>query len=158
MATVYSSAYELAQGTTTKWVGKGVFSRVSGIFWGNYFRYVMPVGQTAADIIKLTSIFENVPVATPQIAGLRLSRLVLRCSGNAGGAITVNFGTVASPTLFGAALTTLQSANTLDVAIATLMAAGPFLTQDDIQLVLAGGPSTTLQTIDGFWQGYITTP
>lgn len=158
MATKYSSAYEQLPQKPSVSTAKGVAVRTAEIGFRMWFRYAMNPGDTAADIIKLCSIFAAVPVAVPQIAGVRLAKFVLRSSGNVGGSVTFNLGTAATPTLLGSALTTLQSATTLVVTDAVCMAAGPFLTNDDFQMVLAAGPSTTLQTVDGYAELYMTAP
>jgi len=159
MATFYSSAYEQLPQKPSVYTSKSVATRIADLGWRLWWRYAVPVGQAAADIIKIADIFANVPVAVPQIAGVRLARFVIRSSGNAGGAPTINLGTLSAPTSMGAALTTLQSANTLDVPIATIMACGPYLANDNFQIVIAGGgPTTTLITLDGFFDIYQTTP
>jgi hypothetical protein len=150
MATAFSTAYEQLPQKPSVWTPKTVHPRIAGMMFPIFWQYTMPVGQTTADIIKVCDLLANVPVASPQIAGLRFGRVTLRSAGNVGGSVAVNFGTPASPTLFGAALTTLQSATILDVTVATLAAAGPILQNTNLQLVLTAGPSTTQQIIDGW--------
>jgi hypothetical protein len=115
MATAYSSAYEQLPQKPSVYTPKTVHPRIAGMMFPIFWQYTMPAGQANADIIKVCDLLANVPVASPQIAGLRFGRVTLRSAGNVGGSVTVNFGTPASPTLFGAALTTLQSATILDV-------------------------------------------
>jgi hypothetical protein len=150
MATAYSSAYEQLPQKPSVYTAKTVHPRIAGMMFPIFWQYTMPAGQANADIIKVCDLLANVPVASPQIAGLRFGRVTLRSAGNVGGSVTVNFGTPASPTLFGAGLTTLQSATILDVTVATLAAAGPILQNTNLQLVLTAGPSTTQQIIDGW--------
>lgn len=130
----------------------------SGIQYLQYFTGTIPVGYTTGDIFKLFDIGMSVPTASPQLAGFRWARVVLRSGGNVGGSVTVNFGTTGTATAFGSALTTLQSAGTLDVAIATVLAGPVLLAPDTLQLVAAAGTSTTAQTVDGYVQYYMSAP
>jgi hypothetical protein len=93
-----------------------------------------------------------------QIAGIKVARVVLTSSGNAGGSVTANFGFAVAPTAYGSALTTLQSANTLDVAIATVQAGPILLANDDLQIVGVANTTTTLQTLTGFIDYSMTAP
>lgn len=130
----------------------------AGILYTNYFNGTIPVGFTTGDVFKLVDFAIACPVTVPQNAGVRFARVVLRSGGNVGGSVAVNFGTTGSATAFGSALTTLQSATTLDVAIATVMAGPVLIANDTLQLVATAGPSTTAQTVDGYVQYYITAP
>lgn len=130
----------------------------AGIMYTNYFTGDIPVGFTTGDVYKLLDFGIAFPTTSPQYAGLRIARLVLTNPGDVGGSVTINIGTGAQATAFGSAATTLQSATTLDVAIATIMAANPILTGDSLQLVAAAGTSTTKRTISGFVQYYVTAP
>lgn len=130
----------------------------AGIVYTNYFSGTIPVGFTTGDVFKLVDFGISCPVTSPQYAGVRWARVVLRSAGNVGGSVTANFGTTGAATAFGSALTTLQSANTLDVAIATVMAGPVLIANDTLQLVATAGTSTTAQVVDGFVQYYITAP
>jgi len=130
----------------------------AGIVYTSYFRGNIPVGFTTADVFKLIDFAAAFPTTSPQFAGIRFARVVLRSAGDVGGSVTVNFGTTGSATAFGSALTTLQSATTLDVAIATVLAGPVLLANDTLQLVAAAGTSTTLRLVDGYVQYYVTAP
>jgi hypothetical protein len=129
-----------------------------GILYTQYFNCSIPVGFTTADIMKLSDFAIAAPVTVPQNASVRFTRAVLRAAGDVGGSVTVNFGFVSAATAFGSALTTLQSAGTLDVPIATVMAATGLIANDTLQLVAAAGTSTTVRVVDGFIQYYIIAP
>lgn len=160
MATYYSSAYKpMTLGTTTRYEPIPIPMERSGIVYTAWFTATVPVGVTTADIIKLVPYQTLTQTASPQIQGIRHARVVLTNSGDWGGSCTANFGFVTgSATAYGAALTTPQSATTLDVAIATIQAGPVLLTNDDLQLVLTAGTSTTLRTLTGFVQAYFQAP
>lgn len=153
--TTYSSAFGQLPQSPTKFEDRSTNVRYAGIQMSQYFRVNVPIGTVTTDIINLCSINCNVPVAVPQIAGVRFKRVVLRSSANAGGSMTFNFGYVGNATAFGAALTTIQSATILDVAVATVAAAGPILQNTLVQMVMvAAGPTTTACVVDG-WIDYL---
>lgn len=158
--TIYSSAYKaMTLGTTTRYEPIPIPMERSGIVYTAWFTATVPVGVTTGDIIKLVPFQTGVATATPQIAGIRQARVVLTNSGDWGGSCTANFGfATASATAYGAALTTPQSATTLDVAIATIQAGPVLLANDELQLVLTAGTSTTLRTVTGFVQSYMQAP
>lgn len=161
MATIYSSAWKpMTLGTTTRYEAIPIPMERAGIVYTAYSTVVIPVGTTTADVIKLIPYQTAVATATPQIQGIRQARIVLTSGGNVGGSLAVNFGFAAtgSATAYGSALTTLQSATTLDVAIATVMAGSILLTSDDLQLVVSSGTSTTLQTVQVMVQAYMQAP
>ncbi len=160
MATYYSSAWKpMTLGSTTYYEPIPVPMERSGNLQAAWCTIVVPIGYTTGDIIKLLPFQTNCATATPQIQGIRQTRIVLTCGGNVGGSVTVNFGfATASATAYGSALTTLQSANTLDVAIATIQAGPVLLANDDLQLVAAAGTSTTLQTLTCFALPFMQAP
>jgi len=149
--TTYSSAFGQLPQAPTRFEDRSTNVRYAGLAMSQYFRVAIPIGTVTTDIINLCSIAANVPVAVPQIAGIRFKRFVIRSSANAGGTMTFNLGYVGSASAFGASLTTIQSATTLDVPIATIMAAGPVLQNTLVQMVMnAAGPTTTACVVDGF--------
>lgn len=158
--TIYSSAYKaMTLGSTTRYEPIPLPMERSGLVYTGWFTVNVPVGVTTGDIIKLLPYQTLTQTASPQIQGIRHARVVLTNSGDWGGTCAANFGFVTgSATAFGAALTTPQSATTLDVAIATLQATAPLLANDDLQLVLTTGTSTTLRTVTGFVQAYFQAP
>lgn len=129
-------------------------------------------GQTATQYFSLTlgTGYSNVAPDKFQLMdfqdstftggmAIRIKRLYFANSVNVGGSLTVNLGFLnTAPTVFGSALTTLQSATALDVAIATLLPVT--LTQADTLgfTVASAGPSTTASTITGFVEWYFTRP
>lgn len=164
MTTTRSKLYQFLPQTTATYEPVGPVPTECGLGYRVYFHVTIPVGFTTADIIKLVP-FQNLnfPTQTTQVGGLRYSRVVLRCAGDVGGSVTVNFGGLGgtgqtSATAFASASTALQSAGTTDIAIATVMAAGPSTTSDEIQLVAAAGTSTTARVVDGFIEFYTTAP
>lgn len=152
MATYYSNNYKpMTLGSTTFYEPVPVPMERAGLVYSAWFTFTVPIGVTTGDIIKLIPYQTVCQTATPQIQGIRHQRVVLTNSGDWGGSCTANFGFVTgSATAYGAALTTPQSATTLDVAIATVQAGPVLLVNDDLQLVLTAGTSTTLRTITGF--------
>lgn len=150
MATYYSSAWkQMLLGTTVRYEPIPVPIERAGNLSAAYAQITVPVGFTTGDIIKLIPFQTNTPTATPQIAGIRQSRVIIKCAGNVGGSSAVNFGYAsASATAYGSALTTLQSANTTEIAVATVMAGPTLLGNDDLQLVATAGTSTTLQLVE----------
>lgn len=158
MANYYSSLYRQNPQNTSLYepIGTGVGD--AGVLYVSYFQITVPVGFTTGDVLNLVPIQTAVPTATPQIAGIRFARVVLRSSGNAGGTPTGNFGVTGAATAFGAAITTLQSATTLDVPVATVQAAGPLLATNAVALVAASGTTTTQITVDGYVQFYMQSP
>jgi hypothetical protein len=156
MANVYSSLYRLNPIGRTVPIYEPISAVIgnAGINYFAYFEVTIPVGTTTADKIWLAPFQMFFPTTTPQIAGVRAKRVVLSCAGDVGGSVTVNAGfSTTSPTAFGAALTTLQSATTLDVPIATIIAAAPVLTNDDLALIVAAGTSVTSRLVKG-WIDY----
>ena len=161
MATVYSTLYRLNPIARTPALYEPISCVLgnAGISYRAYFQVTIPVGTATADIIKLAPFQTAVPVSSPQIAGIRASRVVLTSAGDVGGSVTFNAGWIStSATAYGAALTTFQSAGTLDVPIATIMAAAPVLVNDEFQLVVAAGTSTTLRVQQGFIEYYMQAP
>lgn len=160
MATYYSSNYKpLLTSATTRYEPIPIPMERAGIVYTAWFTATIPVGFTTGDIMKLVPYQTNCQVATPQIQGIRHQRVVLTNAGDVGGSVTANFGFVTgSATAYGAALTTLQSATTLDVAIATIQAGPVLLVNDDLQLVATAGTSTTLRVITGFVQAFMQAP
>ena len=162
MATYYSSNYKpMTIGSTTFYEPVPIPIERAGYVTTAWFTASIPVGFTTGDIMKLVPYQTNCVAATPQIQGIRHQRVVITSAGDVGGSVTVNFGfTGANAVAYGSALTTLQSATTLDVPIATLNGAGApvLLANDDLQLVAAAGTSTTLRVITGFVQAFMQAP
>lgn len=159
MAIVYSTDYKQNPLRPSLYEQIGQGAEHAGIVYDQYFSLTVPVGTTTGDILKLTPFQTAVAVATPQVAGIRVRRLVYTTSGNVGGSVTANLGfAVNSATAYGAAVTTLQSAATTDVAIATIQAGPVLLVPDELQFVITAGTSTTSQTIIGFVQYTMTAP
>jgi len=161
MAIYYSSSYRLPQGSTTVYEAVQAFPREAGILFAQYFTITIPVGFGIAtnDVAKLIPYQANIPITVPQIAGIRHARIVLRCSGNAGGAVTANIGFAnAGASVYAAASVILQSANTVDVAIATILAGPTLLQADDLQLAAVANATTSAVTLDGYAQFYNTAP
>lgn len=148
----YSSAYEQLPNRPTLFAGKAAAASEAGLCVFEWFTCPIVVGSVSGDVYNLCDLFANVPVAVPQIAGLRFQGLMLSCSGNAGGSMTFNLGYTGQASIFGASLTTLQSATQTTVTAAQLAAqwAAPILTNNTLAMVLnAAGPTTTLQTVIG---------
>jgi hypothetical protein len=159
--TTYSSAYkQLTLGTTTFYERIPIPMERAGLIYTAYSQVTVPVGFTTGDILKLIPYETNVAVASPQIQGIRQIRIILKCAGDVGGSVTVNFGfaSTGSATAYGSALTTLQSANTTEIAVATVLGGSTLLTNDDLQLVAAAGTSTTLRLVECWVQAYMQAP
>jgi hypothetical protein len=132
----------------------------AGLVYTAYSQITVPVGYTTGDILKLIPYQTSVSTASPQIQGIRQARIILKCAGDVGGSVTVNFGFAAtgSATAYGSALTTLQSANTTEIAVATVLAGSTLLTNDDLQLVAAAGTSTTARLVECWVQAFMQAP
>lgn len=141
------------------WESVSVTERQSGVLYVQDINVAIPSGlsNTAPDRIIL---MENPGSAFSGAAGLRVARLYLANTTNVGGTMTFSLGWVnTAATAYGTALTTLQSATTLDVAIATLEAAVDITANDQLALTLsAAGPTTTASTLTGFVQFYYNRP
>lgn len=154
MANVFNSrAYyqNTTRPSTTDWESVSVTPRSPGVVYRQEISIVLPTGlsNVAPDRIYLLSLPGSIFTGA---AGVRVSRLYLSNTANVGGTTTFNLGwRVASGSAYGAALTTLQSATTLDVAIATLLGTALITAADDLVLTIASaGPSTTASTLTGF--------
>lgn len=159
--TTYSSAYkQLTLGTTTFYERIPIPMERAGLLYTAYSQVTVPVGFTTGDILKLIPYETSVATASPQIQGIRQARIILKCAGDVGGSVTVNFGfaSTGSATAYGSALTTLQSANTTEISVATVLAGSTLLTSDDLQLVAAAGTSTTLRLVECWVQAYMQAP
>lgn len=159
MAIYYSSLYKQNPIRATLYEAVGTAVERAGVKYTMRFTATLPVGFTVADVMKLAPFQSATPTATPQIAGVKPTRLVYRTSGNAGGAVTANVGYAsAGATAFGSAVTTLQSAATTEIAVATMMAGPSLLVNDDLQIVGVANTTTTAITIDGFVDFDVTAP
>lgn len=159
MTTLYSSAFGQLPQSPTRYEDRSTNVRYAGIAMSQRFRLAIPAGMVATDIGNICTIRANVPVAVPQIAGVFFKRVVIRSSGNAGASPTINFGYTGNLTAFGAALTTLQSATTLDVPIATVMAAGPVLSNVNVLITFVAAVTTTTPiVVDGFLDYILQSP
>lgn len=160
MAIYYSSLYKGPNPIrSTLYEPVGINAEHAGITYSMNFIATVPIGFTAADVMKIAPFQAGFAVAVPQIGGLRMRRLVYTTSGNAGGANTVNLGfAAAAPTAYGTALTTWQSAATTEIAVATIQAGPVLLTNDELQFVGVANTTTTLMTILGFVQFSCTIP
>jgi hypothetical protein len=159
--TTYSSAWKANTfGSTTRYEPIPLPMERAGLVYTGYSQVTVPVGYTTGDILKLMPFQTNVATSSPQIQGIRLWRLVVKSGGNVGGSVTVNFGfaSTGSATAYGSALTTLQSANTAEIAVATVFAGSTLLTNDDLQLVAAAGTSTTAQLVECWVQAFMQAP
>jgi hypothetical protein len=148
----YSSAYAPLPNRPTLFESRAAVAREGGIAVFEYFTVTIAIGSVTGDIYNLFDVFANVPVASPQVAGVRFQGLMLACSANAGGTMTFNLGYTGQASIFGASLTTLQSATQVTVTAAQLAAqwAAPILQNNTVAMVLnAAGPTTTLATVTG---------
>lgn len=144
---------------TADWESVSVTERQSGVLYTQRINVAIPVGLTNATTDRII-LMENPGSIFTGAAQLRVVRLYLANSANVGGTTTFNLGWVnTAPTAYGSALTTLQSATVLDVAIATLEAAANVTANDRLALTIASaGPSTTVSTLTGFVQFYYNRP
>lgn len=145
--------------STADWESVGVTPRSSGIGYVQDILVNIPAGlsNVAPDRIMLLEIPGSIFSGA---SGLRVKRLYLSNTANVGGSMTFSLGWVnTAPTAYGTALTTLQSATTLDVAIATLEAAADITANDRLALLLsAAGPTTTASVLSGFVEYYFNRP
>lgn len=145
--------------STADWESVGVTPRSSGISYVQDILVNIPAGlsNVAPDRIMLLEIPGSIFSGA---SGLRVKRLYLSNTANVGGSMTFSLGWVnTAPTAYGTALTTLQSATTLDVAIATLEAAADITANDRLALLLsAAGPTTTASVLTGFVEYYFNRP
>lgn len=144
---------------TADWETVSVTERQSGVLYTQRINVAIPVGLTNATTDRII-LMETPGSIFTGAAALRVVRLYLANTANVGGTTTFNLGWVnTSASTYGAALTTLQSATTLDVAIATLEAAPNVTANDRLALTIASaGPSTTMSTLTGFVQFYFNRP
>jgi len=165
MSNYYSSLYQqVGASSSTTYEPVGPVPSKSGQLYVARFTATVPVGFTVADnlyLVPLRGIY--VPTASPQLAGVRFARGVITVSGDAGGSVTVNIGGGAgtgqlSGTAFGSASTILQAAATTDIAIATVVAAGPVLVTDDIKLTGVANTTVTARTVSGFFEFFNAAP
>lgn len=155
-----SAAYKQLPQSPSRYEFDGVFPRIAGTRFVQSFYYNVPIGTVTGDIGRLWESRENFAVATPQISGLRVRRLVLTSSANAGGTMTFNLGFLtAGASAFGASLTTIQSATTLDVAIATIQSSPTIVAADTLAMSFnAAGPTTTACLVTGWVEFDIAAP
>lgn len=148
----YSSAYAQLPNRPTLFESRAAAAAEAGLCVFEWFSCPIVVGSVTGDVYNLCDIFANVPVAVPQVAGVRFQGLMLSCSGNAGGTMTCNIGYTGQASIFGASSTLLQSAGQVTITAAQLAAqwAAPILQNNTLALTLnAAGPTTTLQTVIG---------
>lgn len=149
----------LTRPSTADWESVSVTQRTSGYSYTQDILVNIPVGlsNSAPDRIILMEIPGS---AFTGAAGLRVKRLYLANTTNVGGTMTFSLGWInTASTAYGTALTTLQSATTLDVAIATLEAAADVTQNDRLALTLsAAGPTTTASVLTGFVEFYFNRP
>ncbi len=145
--------------TTADWESVCVTQRQSGTSYIQDILVNIPAGlsNTAPDRIIL---YEAPGSIFTGAAGLRVKRLYLANTTHVAGTMTFSLGWVmTAATAYGTALTTLQSATTLDVAIATLEAAVDITAPDRLALTLsAAGPTTTASVLTGFIEFYCNRP
>jgi len=161
MATIYNrAAYKQLPQSPTRFEFDGPFPRAAGLGFRQQINLLVPVGTVTGDIGRLFESRENIAVASPQISGFYVRRLVITSSANAGGTMTFNLGWLtAGASAFGASLTTIQSATTLDVPIATIQAAPVIVTTDVLAMSFnAAGPTTSLCTVTGFIEFDVVAP
>jgi len=153
MALSYNTAaYKQLPQSPTRYEFDGVFPRVAGTAFRQAIYYNVPIGTVTGDFGYLFQSRENFASASPQIAGLRIRRLLINSSANAGGSMTFNLGWLtAGASVFGAALTTIQGATLLDVTAATLVAAPTIIAADILAMSFtAAGPTTTACLVTGW--------
>lgn len=144
---------------TAPWESVSVTQRNSGYVYTQDILVNIAPGLTSANTDRII-LMENPGSVFAGAAGLRGFRLYLANTVNVGGTTTFNLGWVnTSASAYGSALTTLQSATTLDVAIATMEACPDVLLNDQLALTIASaGPSTTASVLTGFFQFYFNRP
>lgn len=153
MAISYNTAcYKQLPQSPSRYEFDGVSAREAGIGFRQAIYYNVPIGTVTGDIGRLWEARVNFASASPQVAGLRIRRLVINSSANAGGTMTFNLGFLtAGASVFGASLTTIQGATLLDVTTATIVA-GPTIISNDILAMSfnAAGPTTTACLVTGW--------
>lgn len=150
MATFYSNLYKQNPIRSSLYEPISAAPEHAGVLYGARFRIVVPVGTTTGDIGKIMDIGIAQSALVPQDSGMFVYDFTYTTSANAGGSPTINLGfATAGQTMFGSAVTTLQSAATTTITDAVLAAAAPVITYDTLQMVFAAGTTTTLCTITG---------
>lgn len=162
MANVWNSKafyQNLTRPSTADYESVSVTQRSPGVSYVQDISVAIPAGLTSAAPDRIILLEAPGSIFTGA-AGLRVKRLYLANSANVGGTMTFSLGWVTtSVAAYGAALTTLQSATVLDVAIATLEAAPDITLNDRLALTLtAAGPTTTASTLTGFVEFYYNRP